>query len=135
MTIIAFLLNFSRRKLAVASRSGQRRAVLVEKQGAGDSSAKTEYLQIWSDSGLVKSYNLGELDLHKAVYTSGGWGITMAWNQSESKLAYLAEKKVPKSKAFYTSAAAPKPKEDSNSNEKKLKDESSLVKNVCLIKN
>ncbi|ODN03798.1 Acylamino-acid-releasing enzyme [Orchesella cincta] len=97
-------------KLSVASRTGQKRAVIVEKASDGDTNSKTEYLQIWSDSTLLKTYNLGELDLHQAVYTSNGWGITMTWSHSENKLAYLAEKKVPKAKSFYTSAAKAKSK-------------------------
>ncbi|CAL8149489.1 unnamed protein product [Orchesella dallaii] len=99
-------------KLSVASKSGQKRAVLVDKAGDAEASSKIEYLQIWSDVTLLKTYNLGELDLHKSVYTSGGWGITMAWGERETKLAYLAEKKIPQIKSFYTSAAKTKSKGD-----------------------
>lgn len=43
----------------------------------------------------------------------------MVWSQNETKLAYLAEKKVPKSKSFYESAAAPKPKDTKDEGGKK----------------
>ncbi|CAL8118008.1 unnamed protein product [Orchesella dallaii] len=110
-------------KLSVVSKSGEKKAVLAEK---GDGDAKTEYLQIWSENTLLKTYNLGELDLHKSVYTSAGWGITMAWNKSENKLAYLAEKKVPKPKPFYSTATASKPKEESEKKDDKEKEKPAI---------
>ncbi|ODM91045.1 Acylamino-acid-releasing enzyme [Orchesella cincta] len=106
-------------KLSIVAKSGKKKAVLVEKSGDGD--AKTEYLQIWDQNTLLKTYNLGELDLHKSVYTHAGWGITMAWSKNENKLAYLAEKKVLKAKSFYTTATAPKPKEESEKKDDKEK--------------
>ncbi|CAL8125984.1 unnamed protein product [Orchesella dallaii] len=102
-------------KLSVPSKTGRKRAVLVGKASGDVPNSETEYLQIWSDSTLLKTFSLGDLDIHKAVYTSSGvwgWGTTMTWNESENKLAYLAEKKIPKAKPFYASAVKTKLKRE-----------------------
>lgn len=62
-----------------------------------------ELLQIWNQTSLEKSYDLKELGGHKAIYTPGYWGTTMAWSPDENKLMYLAERKVKKSDPFWTS--------------------------------
>jgi hypothetical protein len=43
------------------------------------------------------------------------WGSTMVWSQDETKLAYLAEKKIAKAKPFFTSYS--KIGGDSNAND------------------
>jgi hypothetical protein len=43
----------------------------------------------------------------------------MVWNESLDKLAYLAEKKIPKPKPFYSSNVIKDDKDNSNANEEK----------------
>lgn len=61
----------------------------------------SQYLEVWSDSGLEKVYNLGDLDLHGTVYFDSELG-SMELNQSETILAYVAEKKMKKPESFFT---------------------------------
>jgi hypothetical protein len=64
-------------------------------------SNENQFLEIWSDSGLEKVYNLGEIDLHGTVNFDAEFG-TIAINQSETILAYIAEKKKKKPESFFT---------------------------------
>lgn len=101
-------------KLICYSDSGKRKAVVVEIGTGGDA---YDLLQIWNEDTLEKTYDLKELGSHKAIYTPGYWGTTMAWNPDENKLMYLAERKVKKSDPFWTSYARRK-LDDPNANDK-----------------
>ena len=57
-------------------------------------------LEIWSHDGLVKSFNLSDLDLHGPVYFDEEFG-SIVINRSGTKLAYIAELKRPKSKSYF----------------------------------
>ncbi|KAJ6632877.1 Acylamino-acid-releasing enzyme [Pseudolycoriella hygida] len=100
------------------SQCGTRKAILVEKSDK-TTSQKTQVLEIWGEQTLLKSYDLGELDKHKNIYTSGAFGSTMAWDKSAQNLAYLAEKKVAKAKPFFSSNVKVTIEEKEGDNEKK----------------
>lgn len=55
-------------KLTCYTRSGQRKAIVVE---VGSGADAYDLLQIWSQDSLEKSYDLKELGSHKAIYTPG----------------------------------------------------------------
>ncbi|XP_060834032.1 acylamino-acid-releasing enzyme-like isoform X2 [Rhopalosiphum padi] len=59
-----------------------------------------QYLEVWSDCSLVKNYDLSTLDVHGKIYADGEFG-TLEWSPDETKIVYIAEKKVPKSEPFY----------------------------------
>lgn len=62
------MLSLINSKLTCYSRSGQRKAVVVE---IGNGSETYDILQIWNRDSLEKTYDLKELGSHKAVYTPG----------------------------------------------------------------
>ncbi|XP_066471875.1 acylamino-acid-releasing enzyme-like isoform X2 [Tiliqua scincoides] len=56
---------------------------------------KQEVLEVWSNSGRVRSVNLTMLDKHGRMYTDGQFGC-LAWSHSETQIAYIAERRCPK---------------------------------------
>ncbi|XP_022176208.1 acylamino-acid-releasing enzyme-like isoform X1 [Myzus persicae] len=59
-----------------------------------------QFLEVWADFSLVKNYDLSALDVHGKIYADGEFG-TLDWSPDETKIVYIAEKKVPKSEPFY----------------------------------
>ncbi|XP_003247213.1 acylamino-acid-releasing enzyme isoform X2 [Acyrthosiphon pisum] len=59
-----------------------------------------QYLEVWADCSLVKNYDLSALDVHGKIYADAEFG-TLEWSPDETKIVYIAEKKVPKSEPFY----------------------------------
>eukprot|EP00102_Acyrthosiphon_pisum_P011826 XP_008180714.1 PREDICTED: acylamino-acid-releasing enzyme-like [Acyrthosiphon pisum] len=59
-----------------------------------------QYLEVWADCSLVKNYDLSALDVHGKIYADAEFGI-LEWSPDETKIVYIAEKKVPKSEPFY----------------------------------
>ncbi|XP_043675142.1 acylamino-acid-releasing enzyme-like isoform X1 [Vespula pensylvanica] len=59
-----------------------------------------QFLEIWTKERLLKNYDLAALDVHGDVYTDSEFG-TFEWSPDKTKVLYIAEKKVPKSEAFY----------------------------------
>ncbi|CAH1722220.1 unnamed protein product [Aphis gossypii] len=59
-----------------------------------------QYLEVWADCSLVKNYDLSALDVHGKIYADGEFG-TLEWSPDETKIVYIAEKKIPKSEPFY----------------------------------
>ncbi|XP_029343702.1 acylamino-acid-releasing enzyme-like isoform X1 [Acyrthosiphon pisum] len=59
-----------------------------------------QYLEVWADCSLAKNYDLSALDVHGKIYADAEFGI-LEWSPDETKIVYIAEKKVPKSEPFY----------------------------------
>ncbi|XP_050434308.1 acylamino-acid-releasing enzyme-like isoform X1 [Adelges cooleyi] len=59
-----------------------------------------QYLEVWSNFSLIKNYDLTALDIHGKVYADAEFG-TLQWSPDETKILYIAEKKVPKSEPFF----------------------------------
>jgi acylaminoacyl-peptidase len=59
-----------------------------------------QYLEVWANCSLVKNYDLSALDVHGKIYADAEFG-TLEWSPDETKIVYIAEKKVPKSEPFY----------------------------------
>ncbi|XP_048347646.1 acylamino-acid-releasing enzyme-like isoform X2 [Sphaerodactylus townsendi] len=75
--------------LVQVSPTGNHKAVLTHQLERGQ---KQEVLEVWNNSGRVKSVNLTALDKHGKVYTDGQFGC-LAWSHSETQILYVAERK------------------------------------------
>ncbi len=64
----------------------------------------TFYLEIWKASMLDSSYNLTDFDLHGEVYFDKNFG-SIALDPEGQKVAFVAEKKRPKSQPFFKPGA------------------------------
>ncbi|CAI6373921.1 unnamed protein product [Macrosiphum euphorbiae] len=70
-----------------------------------------QYLEVWADCSLVKNYDLNALDVHGKIYADSEFG-TLEWSPDETKIVYIAEKKVPKSEPFYKQKPRAPPHKD-----------------------
>ncbi|KAH0948413.1 hypothetical protein HN011_002804 [Eciton burchellii] len=61
---------------------------------------KKEYIEIWEQERCVKNYDLAALNIHGEVYTNAEFR-SFEWSPDNTKLLYIAEKKLPKSEPFY----------------------------------
>ncbi|KAF0707280.1 acylamino-acid-releasing enzyme-like isoform X3, partial [Aphis craccivora] len=75
-----------------------------------------QYLEVWADCSLVKNYDLSALDVHGKIYADGEFG-TLEWSPDETKIVYIAEKKVQKSEPFYKQKSKASPQKDSVNND------------------
>ncbi|XP_032676975.1 acylamino-acid-releasing enzyme-like isoform X2 [Odontomachus brunneus] len=62
--------------------------------------SKKEFIEIWDKQHLVKNYDLSALDVHGNVYTDSEFS-SFKWSPDNTKLLYIAEKKLPKTEPFY----------------------------------
>lgn len=79
-----------------------------------------QYLEIWQSNKLIRNVDLGALELHGNVYTDGKYFLgylfwfeftfflciigefaSFIWSPDETKILYVAEKKLPKSEPLY----------------------------------
>ncbi|XP_014477791.1 PREDICTED: acylamino-acid-releasing enzyme-like isoform X2 [Dinoponera quadriceps] len=75
---------------------------------------KKEFIEIWDKHHLVKNYDLSALDVHGNVYTDSEFS-SFKWSPDNTKLLYIAEKKLPKTEPFYKQK--PQDKKDKKDNE------------------
>uniref|UniRef100_A0A2S2QBH8 Acylamino-acid-releasing enzyme n=1 Tax=Sipha flava TaxID=143950 RepID=A0A2S2QBH8_9HEMI len=61
---------------------------------------KKQYLEVWADGALVNNFDLSALDVHGKIYDDAEFA-TLQWSPDETKIIYIAEKKIPKSEPFY----------------------------------
>ncbi|KAJ1522012.1 hypothetical protein ONE63_002334 [Megalurothrips usitatus] len=91
--------DVSNESLSRISNSDELRATLREVQSNGSSTSK-QYLEIWKHRQLYQNYDLSALDVHGEVYTDDEFA-SLEWSPCETKVLYVAERKVPKSEPFY----------------------------------
>ncbi|XP_034830331.1 acylamino-acid-releasing enzyme-like isoform X2 [Maniola hyperantus] len=85
------------------------KAVVREEKDDKDGAKKKFFLEVWSSTSLKHSIDLTALDIHGDVYTDSEFG-SLDWSPDESKIVYVAEKKIKKSEPFIKR----KPAEDKN---------------------
>ncbi|XP_054832028.1 acylamino-acid-releasing enzyme-like isoform X2 [Eublepharis macularius] len=97
--------------LSQVSPTGTHKAVLTHHLETGQ---KQEVMEVWSNSGRVKSVNLTVQDKHGRVCTDEQFGC-LAWSSSETRILYVAERKRPKMQPLFfhdrSSQAGEKPGE------------------------
>ncbi|XP_058810681.1 acylamino-acid-releasing enzyme-like isoform X2 [Phymastichus coffea] len=59
-----------------------------------------QFIEIWDKQHLIKSYDLSAFDVHGDVYSDSTFS-TFQWSCDNTRLLYIAEKKLPKSEPFY----------------------------------
>lgn len=141
------------RLLTAFSKNDELRAILREVTLEGKSK---QFIEIWDQYHLIKSYDLSALDVHGEVYSDGKKSpnihfaiysfqrfigfegrateiilflVTFSglqWSPDGAKLLYVAEKKLPKTEPFY--------KQRSNSKNSKTDDEILKVSIIFLIR-
>ncbi|XP_078036139.1 acylamino-acid-releasing enzyme isoform X1 [Augochlora pura] len=93
----SFPIDVTTELLSVSTEDEQRRAVL--RQATVDNTTK-QFIEVWDKHKLVKNYDLAVLDVHGDVYTDSEFS-SFEWSPDKTKILYIAEKKLPKSKPFY----------------------------------
>ena len=90
--------------LSDTSKDGNLKAILRQEKVDGKSK---QYIEIWDKRHLRKSYDLSAFDVHGDVYYSDLCSNTSSFQLSpdNTKLLYIAEKKVAKSEPFYKQKA------------------------------
>lgn len=101
--------DVSNETISRISNSDELRASLRDYPSNG--SGNKQYLEIWKHHQLYQNYDLSALDVHGEVYTDEEFS-SLEWSPCETKVIYIAERKVPKSEPFYK----PKP-QDSKEND------------------
>lgn len=96
----------------------QRRAVL--RSASGKEKDSKQFIEIWDKQHQIKNYDLSSLDVHGDVYTDTEFG-SFQWSPDATKLLYIAEKKLPKSEAFYKQKSQDKKSEDKGKKDEPLK--------------
>ncbi|TGZ46657.1 acylamino-acid-releasing enzyme isoform X1 [Temnothorax longispinosus] len=99
------------------TKNEERRAVL--RQVTIDNSTK-QFIEIWDKQHFVKNYDLSALDVHGDVYTDVEFR-SFEWSPDNTKVLYIAEKKLPKSEPFYKQKSL-----DKKDKEKKEDDEATV---------
>ncbi|XP_025201669.1 acylamino-acid-releasing enzyme-like [Melanaphis sacchari] len=84
----------------ISAHSKSNKYFCVVREVESEKGIKQQYLEVWSDCSLVKNYDLSALDVHGKIYADAEFG-TLEWSPDETKIVYIAEKKVPKSEPFY----------------------------------
>ncbi|EFN63061.1 Acylamino-acid-releasing enzyme [Camponotus floridanus] len=83
--------------MSTLTKNEEHRAVL--RQATIDNSTK-QFIEIWDKQHIVKNYDLSALDVHGDVYTDVEFR-SFEWSPDNTKVLYIAEKKLPKSEPFY----------------------------------
>ncbi|VVC32928.1 Peptidase S9, prolyl oligopeptidase, catalytic domain,Alpha/Beta hydrolase fold [Cinara cedri] len=89
--------DISNELISAYSKSNKYFCVVREVESAKDSK---QYLEVWADCCLIKTYDLSALDVHGKIYADVEFE-TLQWSPDETKILYIAEKKVPKSEPFF----------------------------------
>ncbi|KAL7300788.1 hypothetical protein TKK_0006762 [Trichogramma kaykai] len=87
--------------MSVSSSDDSIRAILREI--SIDAKSK-QFVEIWDKQQLLKSFDLAAMDVHGDVYTTPTFA-SFHWSPDNTRLLYLAEKKLPKSESFFTRKA------------------------------
>lgn len=126
--------------MSTLTKNEERRAVL--RQAIIDNSTK-QFIEIWDKQHFVKNYDLSALDVHGDVYTDGtnksqifyflihiNYMLLFAvefrsfeWSPDNTKVLYIAEKKLSKSEPFYKQKPL-----DKKDKEKKEDEEATVVR-------
>lgn len=93
----SFPIDITTELISASTEDEQRKAIL--RSSTTDNCTK-QFIEIWDKERLVKNYDLAALDVHGDVYTDSEFG-TFEWSPDKCKVLYIAEKKLPKSEAFY----------------------------------
>ncbi|KAG5334733.1 ACPH enzyme, partial [Acromyrmex charruanus] len=109
-----FPIDITTELMSTLTKNEERRAVL--RQATIDNSTK-QFLEIWDKQHFVKNYDLSALDVHGDVYTDTEFR-SFEWSPDNTKVLYIAEKKLPKSEPFYKQKSL-----DKKDKEKKEDDE------------
>ncbi|GAB1863765.1 Acylamino-acid-releasing enzyme [Camponotus japonicus] len=110
--------------MSTLTKNEERRAVL--RQATIDNSTK-QFIEIWDKQHIVKNYDLSALDVHGDVYTDVEFR-SFEWSPDNTKVLYVAEKKLPKSEPFY------KQKPLDKKDKEKKEDEEATVGNEYIYK-
>lgn len=94
----------SNEKWNVPSHTQKLTAVLSQLKG--EAADVKQYIELWSCSNLEKKIAVENLEEHGQIYEDDGVFGVLAWSPSEHKLLYVAEKKTPKSKSYFSEAKA-----------------------------
>ncbi|XP_011870317.1 PREDICTED: acylamino-acid-releasing enzyme-like isoform X2 [Vollenhovia emeryi] len=112
-----FAVDITTELLSAISKDELRKAVL--RQATIDNTTK-QFIEIWDQQHLMKNYDLSALDVHGDVYTDAEFR-SFEWSPDNTKLLYVAEKKLPKSEPFYKQKSL-----DKKDKEKKEDDEAAM---------
>ncbi|CAH0579001.1 unnamed protein product [Chrysodeixis includens] len=85
------------------------KAIIREEKTGKDT--KKQYLEVWNKHTLAQCIDLTALDMHGDVYADSEFG-SLDWNQDETAVVYVAEKKPPKSEPYIKRKPEEKPKAD-----------------------
>lgn len=108
-----FPIDITTELMSTLTKNEERRAVL--RQATIDNSTK-QFIEIWDKERFVKNYDLSALDVHGDVYTDAEFR-SFEWSPDNTKILYIAEKKLPKSEPFYKQKSLDKDKEKKEDNE------------------
>ncbi|XP_067204880.1 acylamino-acid-releasing enzyme-like isoform X2 [Linepithema humile] len=109
-----FSIDVTTELMSALTRDEARKAVL--RQAIIDKSPK-QFIEIWDKHHLVKNYDLSALDVHGDVYTDIEFR-SFEWSPDNTKLLYIAEKKLPKSEPFYKQKPLDKKDKEENEDDK-----------------
>ncbi|XP_043497598.1 acylamino-acid-releasing enzyme-like isoform X1 [Polistes fuscatus] len=110
----SFPIDITQELLSAISEDGLFKAIL--RSSTVDNKTK-QYIEIWNKQNMIKNYDLAALDVHGDIYVETEFS-TFEWSPDRTKLLYIAEKKLPKSEAFYKQKSL-----DKKNKEKKEKEE------------
>lgn len=119
-----FPVDITTELMSALTKNEERRAVL--RQVTIDNSAK-QFIEIWDKQHFVKNYDLSALDVHGDVYTDTEFR-SFEWSLDNTKVLYIAEKKLPKSEPFY------KQKSLDKKDKEKKEDDETIVGNEYIYK-
>ncbi|XP_015187684.1 PREDICTED: acylamino-acid-releasing enzyme-like isoform X2 [Polistes dominula] len=111
----SFPIDITQELVSAISEDGVFKAIL--RSSTVDNKTK-QYIEIWNKQNMIKNYDLAALDVHGDIYVDDTKFGTFEWSPDRAKLLYIAEKKLPKSEAFYKQKSL-----DKKNEEKKEKEE------------
>ncbi|XP_026725351.1 acylamino-acid-releasing enzyme-like isoform X1 [Trichoplusia ni] len=85
------------------------KAIIREEKTGKDT--KKQFLEVWNKNTLAHCVDLTALDMHGDVYADSEFG-SLDWNQDETAVVYVAEKKPSKSEPYIKRKPEDKPKAD-----------------------
>ncbi|KAL0100888.1 hypothetical protein PUN28_019344 [Cardiocondyla obscurior] len=114
---LGFPVDITTELMSTLTKDEERKAIL--RQATIDNSTK-QFIEIWDKQHFVKNYDLSALDVHGDVYTDAEFR-SFEWSADNTKVLYIAEKKLPKSEPFYKQKSL-----DKKDKEKKENDEATV---------
>ncbi|KAG7210903.1 hypothetical protein KM043_016281 [Ampulex compressa] len=112
-TLESFPVDVTNEQMHATTLDEQYRAIL--RQVTIDNAQK-QFIEIWDRQRLIKNYDLSAMEIHGDVYTDNEFSC-FEWSSDNSKILYIAEKKLPKSEPFYKQKSVKKDKENNGGNE------------------